>query len=532
MCIFRRHGRMMSMGSLAAILLFCLTVESIPATESPSTPEPGPFKVGFKTIERYDYSRTFGAKYDYYGNQLPGETARPIQICIWYPAADAADGSKMVYAEYSFPYPEDSRFFNYLSNVQNRELRNLLGLMRGDQGSLLDLNNSPMGAIRDAAAREGRYPLIVYDPDLEHGIAENAPLLEYLASHGFVVVTTHSVGSGALAVKAEQDDLETLIRDKEFALAALHDFPQIDHDHIGVMGSGYGALTTLIMAMRNGNIGAVVGLDGAYMFTDNFSLARQQANFNPSAMKQPLMQLCRMANEGFDRALFDSLVYCPRYLYSFGGGNRACFTHYDMIAAAGDTSRLSQSSDIPNYKTVCDNIRLFFEAHLKGNAESMKALKQKLGGMQFAPELLSVSYMEAKAAPPDADQFLQILQERGIDEIVRLNVEFRLFSPESSLLAEGVIVNLGYQYLRQRQMPTAIELFRMYTQGFPNAANSWDCFAEAHLRSGDNEQAIKYYKKALEVLETDTTTSPRMKEQIRQGATATLEGLEKIPDDQ
>lgn len=203
-----------------------------------------------------------------------------------------------------------------------------------------------------------------------------------------------------------------------------------------------------------------------------------------------------------------------------------------MIAEKANSPSHAQTSDIPNYSTVSDNIKLFFDAHLKGKAESLNALKQISGGTQFAPELLAVSYMEAKAAPPDADQFLQILQERGIDEVVRLNVEFRLFSPESSLLSEGVIANLGYQYLRQRQIPAAIELFRMYTQGFPNAANSWDCFAEAHLRAGDNEQAIRYYMKALEVLETDTTTSPRLKEQIRQGATAALEGLEKDPDDQ
>ena len=54
--------------------------------------EPGPHAVGFKTIEQYDHSRSFSPKRDYFGDAIPGETARPIQVCIWYPAVAAEDG--------------------------------------------------------------------------------------------------------------------------------------------------------------------------------------------------------------------------------------------------------------------------------------------------------------------------------------------------------------------------------------------------------------------------------------------------------
>jgi len=48
--------------------------------------KPGPYAVGFRTIEKYDYSRTFQPAKDYFGNPVPGQTARPIQVCYWYPA--------------------------------------------------------------------------------------------------------------------------------------------------------------------------------------------------------------------------------------------------------------------------------------------------------------------------------------------------------------------------------------------------------------------------------------------------------------
>ena len=69
----------------------------------------GPHDIGFKTIELFDYSRTLGSKYDYFGEPLSRETARPIQIAVWYPA-EKGDQAEMVFGEYVFPYPNDLRF--------------------------------------------------------------------------------------------------------------------------------------------------------------------------------------------------------------------------------------------------------------------------------------------------------------------------------------------------------------------------------------------------------------------------------------
>src|SRR5437868_5078086 len=46
----------------------------------------GPYAVGFKAVDQYDYSRTFGGDYDETGRVRTGERARPIQTSIWYPA--------------------------------------------------------------------------------------------------------------------------------------------------------------------------------------------------------------------------------------------------------------------------------------------------------------------------------------------------------------------------------------------------------------------------------------------------------------
>ena len=117
--------------------------------------EPGPYAAGFKTVELYDYSRSFGRKFDYFGNPLPEQTTRRIQLCLWYPAQDAAGALPMVYGEYAYPYPEDDGFINLLSNLQTREVRVLAFMLNMNIGLALDLMSVAMAAVRGAQPAEG-----------------------------------------------------------------------------------------------------------------------------------------------------------------------------------------------------------------------------------------------------------------------------------------------------------------------------------------------------------------------------------------
>jgi len=185
--------------------------------------QPGPYAVGFKTIEKHDYLRPVGPILDYFGTPLAGERSRPIQICIWYPAEVTPDGMRMVYGEYAFPYPEDDGFINALSGLQNRENGYLFRLFNNNRGMVLDVMSLEMGAIRDAPPQEGSFPLIAYHPHLNSGVGDNAVLCEYLASHGFIVAATHSLGTTTLNVEPNAGDLETFVRDLEFVVANVQE---------------------------------------------------------------------------------------------------------------------------------------------------------------------------------------------------------------------------------------------------------------------------------------------------------------------
>ena len=57
----------------------------------------------------------------------------------------------------------------------------------------------------------------------------------------------------------------------------------------------------------------------------------------------------------------------------------------------------------------------------------------------------------------------------------------------------------GYQFLRLRDIKSALEVFKLNVSLFPNAWNVYDSYGEALLANGDRETAIRNYQKAVEL---------------------------------
>ena len=64
---------------------------------------------------------------------------------------------------------------------------------------------------------------------------------------------------------------------------------------------------------------------------------------------------------------------------------------------------------------------------------------------------------------------------------------------------ESAINRSGYNLLNSNQVESAIYVFQMNSQLFPESANCYDSLAEAHWKANDIEKAISLYKKAIEM---------------------------------
>jgi tetratricopeptide (TPR) repeat protein len=482
--------------------------------------EPGPHAVGFMAVEKYDYSRSFEAKKDYFGTSMPGERGRPVQVCIWYPATIAESDPHMVYGEYAFVYPEDGRLYMFLGGLQDREVGVLHFVFNNDRGAVIDLQSEEMMAVRGAAVATGRFPLILYAPNFNSSFTENLILCEYLASHGFVVASTHAYGPRALRSGQDGAAVEMLISDLGFVLATMHDFDFVDHDRLGVMGGSAGALAGLLFQMENLYVDALAGFNAAFLNSGAIEMAGGNPRFDIRAASVPMLQVYGGAQEGRDVSMLDSLEYSERYALAFNELPPLALTSYRMFLA---TVFVPNEMERLAYEAACVYARNFFDAELNGNESAGGFLAASPEENGLDPAAVTLSQMEGRDVPPTEEQFMAIIRERGVEEAVEVFETFRAEDPDLVLFQENVCNFAGYGLLQRGQAREAVAVFKMNAETYPASANTWDSLAEACLAAGDTEHATECYRKVLEALPDDPRATDEIRDILRTNAEGFLE---------
>jgi len=91
------------------------------------------------------------------------------------------------------------------------------------------------------------------------------------------------------------------------------------------------------------------------------------------------------------------------------------------------------------------------------------------------------------------------IQENGIDKAV---TEYRMLKTDKAddyNFSENELNNLGYYYLGNKDTGTAIAIFKLNVEAFPDSWNPYDSLGEGYMEAGQNDLAIANYKKALEM---------------------------------
>ncbi len=85
------------------------------------------------------------------------------------------------------------------------------------------------------------------------------------------------------------------------------------------------------------------------------------------------------------------------------------------------------------------------------------------------------------------------------------------FSPKNFAAIESEINTLGYQLLKMKKFQEAIKLFKLNVEYFPDSWNVYDSLAEAYMKNGNNDLAIKNYEKSLELNSENKNASEMLK---------------------
>lgn len=76
---------------------------------------------------------------------------------------------------------------------------------------------------------------------------------------------------------------------------------------------------------------------------------------------------------------------------------------------------------------------------------------------------------------------------------------------------EYLINGFGYELLGSDQVSEAIEIFKFNVEMFPESPNVYDSLAEAYMKNGDKELAIKNYKKSIKLNPNNNNAAEMLK---------------------
>jgi len=268
----------------------------------------GPHAVGFMTRIVEDSTR-----------QEAGGPRR-IAYSAWYPTDAAAP--PMPFSRYAQLYTSGT-----LPTAMWRGAFTQSWFPDADTAAVTRLLNTATAASEGAQPRAHVAPIVLYAPGLGGTPLTHTVLLEFLASHGFLVLSVAARGPGDTkqgydvpGLEATTDDLLTVLR------SATRHLPG-DTTRVIAAGFSFGGSAAALLGMRLPHLRAVISLDGSLTFADAHHLLAGARGFDPRQLTAPLLAVTSAEATPADLQALMTFTRAPRTLLQFAG-----MEHHDVIA--------------------------------------------------------------------------------------------------------------------------------------------------------------------------------------------------------
>jgi dienelactone hydrolase len=241
----------------------------------------GPFEVRFQSYKTHDDSRWYVAGAD--------TTARPMLIHFWYPSMEKNETRGLTFKNYidliaireDFERNStdvDQSSFSFV-NAYSEFAKQKYGL--DTSITTQQILDSPVSAKCGVPMPKNisGFPLIIYAPSNSKSSVQNHMICEFLASHGFMILSVGSAGPNSLKREDQQESTMAQVTDMEFILKYLEDSLDIEYANLGLLGFSSGGMATAILQMRNKNVKAVFSMDGGHEYGSYLPLF-QMKDFN------------------------------------------------------------------------------------------------------------------------------------------------------------------------------------------------------------------------------------------------------------
>ena len=458
---------------------------------------PGPYAVGFQHDLLHDSTRTYSRIFDWNNEEI----VRPIPTSLWYPSQQTTTGLKPLdVINYMSILKEEEEW----EHLPNEHILNWFYYPNTLENQ--DHMKEQTSAFPGLTVADGKFPCIIYAPSYQASSIENFALCELLASHGFVVISSPSRGAeNRFFESGTVKDMETQARDIEFLMTKVLSLNYVDNERIGTMGFSFGGLSNVLAQMRNGNIKAVISLDGSIKY--QFKILKKSPFFDIEKMDVPFIHMAQkkipekvLQEDNIDPSLntdfefYDSLNYSKAYQLQFHDLTHPHFSTLGVLFQKRDTRQDKSDKDImASYKMMTQYTLQFAKAYLQDDANSMEFLdaeidiNHKISKIKKKNKLKSFSFQD----------FHELARDNQYQGLIELYDSIQQLHP-SLHIPEWNLNNLGLQLIfNPSESKKGIKVFLLATHLYPNSANLYDSLGEGYLFLGEYDNAIEAFEQSL-----------------------------------
>jgi hypothetical protein len=492
----------------------------------------GAHAVGFRSLWQFDSTRTYNMTFKDHTSYASGKAPRPILINVWYPAQAREPGQRMRHRDYLDIPSDDPRLAKLSRELAAYEravlTQELMGqpaekLTQRQQQLLDEFLDSPTASRRDAPPAAGKFPLVIYHAGFGSSFEDNAVLCEFLASHGFVVLGSAFQEPSGKSFNV--DGQVTSGRDMDFLIDYARQQPNVDWQHIGVVGHSGGAHAALqFRAQPSSVVDALVSLDTTqdYYSTADPRWQRMTTTVGDNR-KNFTGPLLIVANPHAFFSMCDSLDSSRRHYLTIKD-----LEHNDFISQgclqnelrlkpgyAGDPAEKADA-DIKahaaavrqDYEALCVYVLRFLEAELKADKRAQDYLATEyrqtpLGGspphVEYAPVGVTGAppYREGDPHSPTPRQLRPFLREHGVQKTIALLKRVRKEDPGSPLFHPVFAFALVYELLDRGKNRDGIALHGFYREAGHDTVKMFASHGDSYSRRGGRDFAASCFRKVL-----------------------------------
>ena len=470
----------------------------------------GIYDVGYKIIVAEDYSRVSNRLYNFRGEKINDDYFRTIPINVWYPGVKGIQDSPMKVKDYYY-LKESSLNQSPLSDHQKLAIDKKSppyenGLIDEERKFLLNIETEAYLNIENA---NNIFPLLIFN---SLAPVDNHILCEYLASHGFVVLSVpfyNDIGN----YFGYYESWDAAIRDVQFAINRIAGKENVDLKKIGIIGASHGGNIAPTLQILNPNVKCVVSLDGMEKWNsyNNFLDKTMYGRVDKKKINTPYLIFQDESQVNVDSFYIKNATYANKTIIEGLGlshGFFSCLSYVMYEAIAPSTyvgnSDISNEHPVQKMEIIGDYVLNFMNAHLK----SIPIPENTLENNAIA-DSLKIRHINALPIPPSQKDLEELLIAEGIEGLSVIIDQF------SSDISERHVENLWIDLYKEKN-EMAEELFSFLKKTFPRYSSPFYLLAYYNHQSGDLESAKVNYQKFLELVDDDPYISANYRNSMKE----------------